>query len=77
MTTGVMGPASPGPASAPPDTRERAAVLREEGLAACRARSWAICLRKLDDAKALDPAGDGEARVVQARKEARDATGDP
>ena len=49
-----------------PDT-ERAAQLREEAFAACDAAQWAMCARKLDDAKGVDPEGEGDPRVVRAR----------
>ncbi len=47
---------------------ERAAALRDEGLAACGNQLWDTCEQKLNDAKELDPNGENEPRVVEARK---------
>jgi hypothetical protein len=52
--------------STTPDAR--ATKLRDEGLAACVRQSWDTCEKKLDDAKALDPDGENESRVLEARK---------
>ena len=48
--------------------QERAANLRDEGLAACRSQVWDTCEKRLDDAKQLDPDGENDPRVVEARK---------
>jgi pimeloyl-ACP methyl ester carboxylesterase len=55
----------------PPDAlaRERVATLREQGFAACAQGSFGECQQKLDDAMRLDPAGEADPRVVQARKD--------
>jgi hypothetical protein len=47
---------------------ERAAKLRDEGLAACSSQLWEACEKRLDDAKQLDPEGEKDPRVVEARK---------
>jgi hypothetical protein len=52
----------------------RAAALRGEAFAACDAKRWAECTGKLDEATALDPAGESDPRVVAARKAVSDAT---
>jgi hypothetical protein len=46
-----------------PTPRERAAKLRDEAVAACGAALWGTCEQRLDEARTLDPAGEGEARV--------------
>jgi hypothetical protein len=53
---------------------ERAAQLREEGFAACDEGLWALCMRKLDEAQPLDPAGESRPGVQLARKAAYDGT---
>lgn len=52
------------------DRGERAAELRREALRDCALGRYAQCLRTLDDAAALDPAGDVEQTIVEARKHA-------
>jgi hypothetical protein len=47
---------------------DRAAKLRDEGLAACSRQLWEACEKRLDDAKQLDPDGEKEPRIVEARK---------
>jgi hypothetical protein len=49
-----------------PDER-RAEALRKEAFAACAQDLWAPCLQALDEAKALDPAGDTAQPVREAR----------
>lgn len=53
--------------------RERASKLRDAAVAACRASEWTTCSLKLDEARSLDPAGESEPRVVQARRDIADA----
>ncbi|HEY3820701.1 MAG TPA: hypothetical protein VGL81_26225 [Polyangiaceae bacterium] len=64
-----------------PDTtwsaQQKAAAIRGEAFAACDAKRWTECGGKLDEAMALDPAGEGDARVVAARKAVSDATRPP
>jgi DNA-directed RNA polymerase specialized sigma24 family protein len=52
------------------DTLRDARDLRETAFAECRATRWAECLRRLDAAKALDPAGDTAPEVKAAREQA-------
>jgi hypothetical protein len=56
-----------------PTPRERAAKLRDEAVAACGAALWGTCEQRLDEARTLDPAGEGEARVAKARSEIEDS----
>jgi hypothetical protein len=51
-----------------PSPQELAAKLREDAYTACGAWLWAACERKLDAAKKLDPAGDSDPRVQEARR---------
>jgi len=53
--------------NAPPASAES---LREEGLQACGASQWHVCLELLDRAHALDPRGDDAAPVQAARERA-------
>ena len=46
--------------------------LRSDALRECECEAWQRCLRGLDEAKRLDPAGDKDGAVVKARKQARD-----
>jgi hypothetical protein len=58
----------------PDDTPiERARALREQARDDCDARRWEACLQKLDDARALDPQGDGAEDVQSTRRTAGDA----
>ena len=47
-----------------------AADLRRRAFSACEAKQWSDCLARFDDAKRIDPAGDEEATVKAARREA-------
>jgi hypothetical protein len=67
-------PVGPSVAASP---AQRAASLRDEAFAACDAQRWEECTRKLDEAKALDPEGESEPRVVAARKAVDDAPKGP
>jgi hypothetical protein len=51
---------------------ERARALRREGMEACAAEQWELCLARLDDASEMDPAGDGEEGVQAARARAEE-----
>jgi hypothetical protein len=64
----VGAPAEPTPA-------EKAANLRVGADVRCRQQRWDECLRMLDDAKALDPAGDADAKVQALRAMAREGKG--
>jgi hypothetical protein len=44
--------------------------LRDSAFAECRATRWAECVRRLDAAKTLDPAGDTAPEVTAARQQA-------
>ena len=48
----------------------RAVALRTAAFAACERKEWLECLDKLEDAKAIDPAGDRDPRVEKARGDA-------
>jgi hypothetical protein len=50
----------------------RAEKLRGQASDACDAREWKTCLAKLDEAKAIDPAGDGAREVEALRKSAEE-----
>jgi len=45
----------------------RAGMIRDAALKACQEARWADCEAQLDEAKALDPAGEGDPRVRGAR----------
>jgi hypothetical protein len=60
----------------PPTPHELAEKLRDDAMGHCAQASWSTCKEKLDEAAKLDPAGESEPRVVQAR-EAIDATARP
>jgi hypothetical protein len=61
----AIGPDRPAPPLTP---AEQAGKLRDEAILACEFQDYAGCSKKLDEAKALDPAGESEPRVVEARK---------
>jgi hypothetical protein len=58
-------------ASAPPSDGA-AAKVRQKAFAACEAQRWGECLRGLDEARDLDPAGEGDARVRGYRRRAEE-----
>jgi hypothetical protein len=58
-----------------PTPRDRAEALRQKAYAACDRRAWAECRDLLDEAKGLDPEGDGDPRVKSRRDSIRDAKG--
>lgn len=64
------GTASPDP------SLERARALRVAAFEACDRSDWKGCLDGLDEAKALDPAGDADPRVGSARARAAEALKD-
>jgi hypothetical protein len=49
---------------------ERAAALRRVALGACAEQRWQPCLEGLDDARRIDPAGEGDPTVRIARESA-------
>jgi hypothetical protein len=61
------------PWKAAPTPAERAASLRDQALAACDGAQWTECASKLDQARAIDPAGETAPRVAAARKAVADA----
>lgn len=54
-----------------PDPIARALELRKVALSRCQADDWEPCLRGLDEAAKLDPAGDSAEAIVRAREAAR------
>jgi hypothetical protein len=60
-----------------PAPEQRAADMRKLAFEKCEARAWQECLDELDAAKQLDPAGDSDPRVRDARKAAQDALTPP
>ncbi len=58
----------PEPPAPPLTPAEQASKLRDEAVLACEFQEYAACSKKLDEAKALDPAGESEPRVIEARK---------
>jgi hypothetical protein len=62
---------------APPVTdRDLAEVGRDQAEAQCALKDWVRCKQLLDDARAVDPEGESEARVAKARAEIAAALGD-
>jgi DNA-directed RNA polymerase specialized sigma24 family protein len=59
-------------ASSAPTPRERAATLRQHAIDELGHGDAAGCLRHLDEARELDPAGETRPEVVQARKQAKE-----
>jgi DNA-directed RNA polymerase specialized sigma24 family protein len=62
----------PGPQQHEPASPD-AASLRAAASKACADSRWKECLARLDEARALDPAGDGDRSVQTLRDEARGA----
>jgi DNA-directed RNA polymerase specialized sigma24 family protein len=50
-------------------------ALRRLAFEACEAQSWASCAAYLDEAKVLDPRGESDPRVQQARREIAEGRG--
>jgi hypothetical protein len=55
----------------------RAAVLRRDAVRACEEQRWVRCARELDEAKALDPAGEESADVKKARRAIQEVLAPP
>ena len=55
-----------------PTPAERAAPLREEAYSECARWRWFECEQKLEQARLIDPAGDSDPRVAEARKQIAD-----
>jgi hypothetical protein len=49
--------------------------LRAEAADACAQSQWKRCAEKLDEARSMDPAGEGDARVKRMRDAIREAVG--
>jgi DNA-directed RNA polymerase specialized sigma24 family protein len=62
-------PVLPEPTLTAPEPKpdERAAELRRDALRKCDEKAWQECLDGLDAARALDPAGESDPKVKQAR----------
>jgi hypothetical protein len=60
-----------------PSRREQALSLRQAASWACAASLWDDCVDKLDKARDLDPAGDGDPNVEDLRDEADKALHPP
>jgi hypothetical protein len=56
--------------SAEPGPQERASELRRLALEDCAAGKWQLCLDRLDQAAAVDPAGDSAVPIREARQRA-------
>jgi len=74
-TTYALLPAAPGvgtPSPYVPTAADltKAVSLRGDAFTACDAQKWAACLADLDQARALDPSGDDEPRIKDARAKA-------
>ncbi len=59
--------------SHPYDPAERAAAFREQAFKACGQQMWTLCEQKLDEAKTIEPEGESDPRVQQAREAIRSA----
>jgi hypothetical protein len=57
-----------------PSDREKAEDDRSAAEESCARKDWAACKASLDEAATLDPAGESEPRVQQARDEIASAT---
>jgi hypothetical protein len=53
-----------------PAQGEVAGHLRDEAKEACKGYKFLLCLEKLDEVRAIDPAGDGDPEVQALRKRA-------
>jgi len=56
---------------------ERAELLREQALRECEHAHWELCVRGLDEAARLDPAGDTAPSVREARRRAAETLSPP
>jgi hypothetical protein len=73
--TEKIGPDNVHPAPPEPSPREIAEKKRDEAEKALGAGLYGACIRLLDEAKEIDPAGDGEPRVQALREKVkRDTT---
>jgi hypothetical protein len=51
-----------------PTARARAQLLRDDAMQECAEARWSECKISLDAARRLDPTGEDEARVIEARR---------
>jgi len=70
-------PVVPAVPAVPDDSLSRAKVARDAALEHCKQSQWNECLRGLDDAKILDPAGENAPAVKSARDAAEKALAPP
>jgi hypothetical protein len=56
-----------------PEDKERARLLRIDGVRFCESSDWAFCAEKLDEADRLDPAGASDPNVRAARQKLKAA----
>ncbi len=65
------------PADGAPQTdqahRDQAAQTRADATAACAQSEWKRCEEKLDAARAIDPAGESDPRILRLRETIREA----
>jgi hypothetical protein len=62
----VLAPASDVVGS--PTKVQEAETLRDQAAVACGKQAWVECEQKLNEARAIDPGGEGDPRVVEERK---------
>jgi hypothetical protein len=69
----------PVPTAIPPDDTPayRAGAMRADARKSCKEHRWHECLAELDDAKALDPAGDDTPELKELRREIAEGTAHP
>jgi hypothetical protein len=60
--------------SHPYDPAEHAAAFREQAFRACGQQMWTLCEQKLDEAKNIEPEGESNPRVQQAREAIKSAS---
>ena len=70
-------PPRPEPVVPSADPLAAAAELRRKAAAACDAKQWSACLAALDEARALDPDGDGASTVKSLREKATAGSAEP
>ena len=51
-----------------PTPVDKATALRDKAFESCSAHDWDLCAQRLDDAKAMDPAGEERPEVIAARR---------
>lgn len=73
----VPTPSLPVPAPPSPSPEQMAADLRRNALTACAEQDFAACESGLDRAKEIDPAGEGDVHIKEARDAIREAKTPP